>query len=164
MTSDPENPAWTEARDSMPFREKSAWIQLVSAVAVWGYYFWTVALALAAGQSVHFVGLFVGCVIGLVVLQIVLSIFAALFALRDAEAPSDEREKLIALKAARIAFVVLNIGIITLAVAGPLFARPLLPGVADAGMIVMVNGILLAMVIAEIVRGASQIVYFRLGG
>jgi len=162
MTSDPES--WTEVRDNMPFREKSAWIQMISAVAVWGYYFWTVALALAAGQSVHFVGLFVGCVIGLVVLQIVLSIFAALFALRDAKAPSDEREKLIALKAVRIAFVVLNIGIITLAVVGPIFARPLLPGIADAGMIVMVNGILIAMVIAEVVRCSSQIVYFRLGG
>jgi hypothetical protein len=162
MSSDPE--AWTQTRDNMPFREKSAWIQLISAVAVWGYYFSTVALALAAGRDVHFVALFVGCIIGLVVLQIVLSIFAALFALRDAKAPSDERENLIALKAARIAFVVLNIGIITLAVAGPLFARPLLPNFADAGMVVMVNGILLAMVIAEVVRCSSQIVYFRLGG
>jgi uncharacterized membrane protein (DUF485 family) len=164
MTSDREKLEWTEFRDNMPFREKSAWIQLICTVAVWGYYFSTVTLALAAGQSVHFVSLFVGCVIGLVVLQIVLSIVAALFALRDAKAPSDERENLIALKAVRIAFIVLNIGIIVLAVAGPLLARPLLPNIADAGMIVMVNGILLAMVVAEVARCSSQIVYFRLGG
>ncbi len=163
MTSDRHEREWSEPRDNMPFREKSAWIQLISAVVVWVYYFRTVALALAAGRDVHFVSLFVGCIVGLVLLQIVLSIVAALFALRDAKAPSDERENLIALKSARIAFIVLNIGIITLALAGPLFAKPLLPGVADAGMIVMVNGILLAMVIAELVRCASQIVYFRLG-
>jgi len=166
MTSDREKLEWTEFRDNMPFREKSAWIQLISAVAIWGYYFTTVARALAAKQDVHFVWLFVGCIIGLVLLQIVLSVIAALFALRDAAAPTDEREKLIGLKAVRIAFAALNICVIALAVTGPLFAAtsPIFRGIADGGMIVMVNGILLAMVIADLIRCSSQIVYFRLGG
>jgi heme/copper-type cytochrome/quinol oxidase subunit 2 len=137
----------------MSFREKSAWIAVLSYLGVYGLYFRRIAQAAAAGEAdtFHYGALLAATMIVLVVVQIVLLIAVAIAGPRDAKAPRDERERLIELKAARIAFVVLSCLVLTvcwLAAFNP-------PGFYT------VNALFLALVLSEIVRNASQIAYYR---
>src|SRR5271167_4031409 len=94
----------------MPFREKSAWISLVSMSGIYGLYFWSVIHARPQSGHVHF-GSLLGTIIALVVVQVVLTIGVAIAAPKEAQAPRDEREKLIDLKATRVAYAGLASGI-----------------------------------------------------
>jgi hypothetical protein len=137
----------------MPFREKSAWIAVLSYLAVYGFYFCRIAQAAASGEAstFHYGPLLAGTVIVLVGVQIVLLTAIAIGGPRDAKAPRDERERLIELKAVRIAFVVLSCSVLTvcwLAAFDP-------PGFYT------VNALFLALVLSEVVRNASQITYYR---
>jgi len=137
----------------MSFREKSAWITVLSYLAVYGFYFRRIAQAAAAGQAgtFHYGSLLVVTVIVLVVVQIALLVAIAIAGPRDAQTPRDERERLIELKAVRIAFVVLSCSVLTvcwLAAFNP-------PGFYT------VNALFFALVLSEIVRNASQITYYR---
>src|SRR5215813_10806892 len=79
---------------TMSFREKSAWITLVTTVLCFGSYFGAIAAGLIEREGVvplHF-GLL--AVVALIVLQVVLHIVAAIVNPRDARAPLDEREKM----------------------------------------------------------------------
>ena len=139
----------------MSFREKSAWISLLSILVSFGYYFTALGRSLYDGQGParYFVGVLVACIIGQVAMQVVLHIVAAVQAPKEARAAKDERERLIELKSLRIAFYVLVVGV--LLVAGSMHV--------GAGKVLMANGILLALVLAELVRCSGQIVYFRRG-
>jgi hypothetical protein len=90
----------------MSFREKSAWISLISILLLFGIYFTAVALDYASTFA-----LFIQLVIGFVVIEIVLHIVVATKAPLDAKAPKDERERLIGLKADRVAGYVLVAGV-----------------------------------------------------
>jgi hypothetical protein len=140
---------------SMSFREKSAWITLVTYLGAYGYYFWTIASAAAAGHSESFPSgrLFVNVIGLLVVIEVVLQVTVALWKPTEAQAPRDEREKLIDLKSTRWAFYVLMAGAATGAGAVALGV----PAFYTA------NGIFLAVVLAEVVRFAGQVLYFRIG-
>ena len=94
----------------MSFREKSAWISVISMTAIYGYYFWSVVHAGPHLGSLHFAGL-LATVIALIVVQVVLTIAVAIASPRDAQAPRDEREKLIELRATRMAYSGLATGI-----------------------------------------------------
>jgi hypothetical protein len=139
----------------MSFREKSAWISVLTYLGVYGYYFWTLAGMIRAGhtEGLPFVGLLVKLMVLLVVLEIVLHIAVAILRPKDAQAAVDEREKLIALKAVRNAFQVVMLGavctIAAIALGAPIFFT--------------VNGLFLAVVLAELTRFGGQIVYYRLG-
>ena len=139
----------------MSFREKSAWISVVTYVGVYGYYFWTVFKVVAAGQtsSFHFGALLVEVVFLLAAVQIVLQVIVSVMNSKEAQAAQDEREKLISLKATRVAFHVVMIGAATTAAAIAFGA----PGVYTA------NGLFLVVVIAEVVKNAGQIILYRLG-
>ncbi|MDB5691362.1 MAG: hypothetical protein JWO81_425 [Alphaproteobacteria bacterium] len=151
----------------MSFREKSAWISLATTLAVWGYYVVALVPALASGRpdGPRLISLFSACVFLLVVAQVVLSVLIAVHSPKEAQAPADEREQLIGLKASRLAFYTLSaLAIVTaiatrlLAAAGPsLFPRDPLGG----SMIVVGSAIFFAVVAAELVRATGQIVYFR---
>ncbi|HEX4739434.1 MAG TPA: hypothetical protein VH331_17945 [Allosphingosinicella sp.] len=151
----------------MSFREKSAWISLVTTLAVWGTYLALLLQALASGHpdGPRLLGLFSTCVFLVVVAQVVLSVLIAVSAPKEARTPADEREKLIGLKASRIAFFALSgLALLTafctpfIAAAGPvLFPRDPLGGTAIA----VGSAIFFAVVIAELVRSVGQIVYYR---
>jgi hypothetical protein len=155
MTDDEERP-WAELRETVSFREKSAWISVLTYLGVYGYYFWVAAGAIRTGHTTGspFMGLLVQSMVILVVLQIVLNVIAAVARPRDAKAAMDEREKLIALKATRIAFHVIMAGTMcgigAIAFGAPVFYS--------------VNGLFLALVLAETVRSGGLILYYRLGG
>ncbi len=104
----------------------------------------------AAGLSL---GLMVGAVVMLVIITVGLTIVATFFNPRAANAPADEREILIELKAERIASYTLSVGVVCLIGA-------LLMGWSG---ILVANLLLAAMVIAEIVKALAQIAHFRAG-
>lgn len=137
----------------MPFREKSAWITLVCLVTACAMFFGPLS---HNGHGLHgrmTFYLFVHSVLAFIVLQIVLQIINAILAPKDARRPADERERLILLRAGRNAHVVLIIAVVLI----PLGLH------MDFNAPALMYHLMLALVISEIVRAASQIAYYRLG-
>lgn len=139
----------------MSFREKSAWISLGIYIAVYGYYFFTIAAAAAAGQSATFpFARLLGQVLWvLLIAEIALQAAAGAMKPKEANAPRDERERLILLKSTRWAFYIVMIGAATGA------------GTVAYGLppFYTANGIFLAVVLAQVVKFASEAVHLRIG-
>jgi hypothetical protein len=134
----------------MPFREKTAWISMVSMLGIYGFYFWSVVRAGHYAGGFRFGGL-LGTIIALVIVQVVLISAVAIFAPADANAPRDEREKLIELRATRVAYA----GLATSVALACFF------GAFDPPIVFNTNALLFILVTAEILRSACQIVQFR---
>ncbi len=139
----------------MSFREKTAWIALVAHGAVYGVYFLIVARSWNEGVAEGRVpvGLLFATVLALVVISVVLVAIAAIAAPKEANAPVDERERMIELRAIRIAWYVLVTGVM-----GAMLA--LLIG---WNAFQVINVLLAAIVVAELASALSQIVQFRAG-
>ncbi|NBU29453.1 MAG: hypothetical protein EBS42_14950 [Caulobacteraceae bacterium] len=153
-------------RNEMSYREKSAWVLLVSSLVIWGGYFVALFRGLLTGQAglMGFAGLFVGCVILMVVVQVILAILIALQSPSEAEAAPDEREKRIDDQAGRRAYWALSSLTLTLVLCLPvalLFWPALLMGPGPQGLILMASVFFLAITMAEIVRSASLVLGFR---
>jgi hypothetical protein len=134
----------------MPFREKSAWISLLSMSGICGLYFWS------AGHIGPQVGRFrlgglLETIIALVVVQAALTVAAAIVTPKEANAPRDEREKLIELKATRFAYSGLA-STIALACFFSAFDPPL---------VFNTNTLFFFLVMAEVLRSGCQIIQFR---
>lgn len=136
----------------MSFREKSAWISIISMSGIYAIYFWTVIHSGPRAGGVHFGGL-LETVIALAVVQTVLTVAVAIFAPREAKAPRDERERLIDLKATRFAY-----GALAGSVACACFF-----GGFNPPIIFNTNTLLFILVVAEILRSGCQIVQYRRG-
>lgn len=138
----------------MAFREKSAWIALITYAAVFGAYFVLLWRAWddSHGQGLS-IGLMVAAVIALIVVAAALTVVAALLNPKEANTAADEREMLIDLKAERIASFTLSAGVVCLI--GALL-------VGWNGYLVA-NLLLAALVISELVKACAQIVQFRRG-
>ena len=136
----------------MSFREKSAWISMLSMLAIYGFYFWSVIQAGPQPGGFHFGGLLT-TIIALVVVQVVLTVGAALFSPKDASAPRDERDKLIELRAMRVAYA----GLATSVAMACFF------GAFDPPILFNTNALLFILVTAEILRSACQIIQYRRG-
>lgn len=138
----------------MSFREKSAWVALLTYGVVFGAYFFTIWRAWdeSYGQGLS-IGLMVGAVVALIIVAIVLNVVLALFHPKTANAGADERETLIDLKAERISSYVQSIGVVCLIGA-------LLIG---WNAFLVANLLLASLVIAELVKALAQIAYFRRG-
>ncbi len=137
----------------MSFREKSAWISLISISLVSLVYFLHVPWSLTPRSSLAgFHGLLY-CIAALVVIEVVAHIAIALRAPRDAEAPRDERDQMIALKALRIGAYVYALGSLLAVVTIHLGANQFALG----------YGVVLALAVAEIVNYTARIVYYRRG-
>jgi len=138
----------------MSFREKAAWIAVLAYALVFGGYFYSLwqswDVRWGAGLSL---GLMVGAVVMLVIITAGLTIIVALLNPKEADAPADEREKLIELKSERIASYTLSALLICLI--GTLL-------VGWNGVLVA-NLLLGAMVIAELAKALAQIAYYRAG-
>jgi hypothetical protein len=137
----------------MSFREKSAWISFVSIALVFFTYFANVVFAPAGrrnGDSFH---VFLVLLAALVVLEVVLHVAIAPQSPRAARTPKDERERLIDMKATRLAFPVLLVA--AFAAMGTMHL--------DAGRWVMAHVMLFGVVLAELTRFGAQIVYHRRG-
>jgi hypothetical protein len=140
----------------MAFREKLAWISVVTMTLVYGWYFWTIyPLAKAGhGDGLHYAALLQGTIIAVVVLQIVLTVAVAVLSPREATRPEDEREKLITLKGTRAAYFALVTGALLVSVYGIFFGT---------NSVLLGNGALLAVVAANLVKDFTQIIHYRVG-
>jgi len=136
----------------MSFREKSAWISLVSMVGIYGFYFWSVLHAGPQPGAFHFGGLLL-TIVALVVVQTVLMVAVAIFSPREAKAPRDEREKLIELRSMRVAYS----GLATSVALAVFFAA------FDPPILFNANALLFILVTAEVLRSGCQIVQYRRG-
>lgn len=135
----------------MAFREKSAWISLCVTLCAYGLYVFDLGRAALQGAPLSVVG-WVGTLMALVVVQIVLNIVIAAAAPREAQAPRDERERLIGMRASGVAFYVLLIGVLCAVAAVYMVDR-----LGLAVLIVAVAGL------AQAVQYAGVIVGYRRG-
>lgn len=133
----------------MSFREKSAWITLISVLLC----FATLAVGWIARSNmpVRYVLLSVGA---LVVLQPVLHAVIALTHLREARAPRDEREQMIANRSRTIGYYVLMIWMIGIVVAVHS------PQIRTFEVLLIAS---LGIVIASAIVALTQIIQFRRG-
>lgn len=135
----------------MSFREKSAWITLIAMLMA------SALFALHAPRLSHpgpwdFHAL-LACIAAFVVIETVVFLVLRLRYPQDARTPIDERERLINLKATRLAARVYVIG--------SFLAVLTLHHGASAVMIGYF--VVLAFVIAEIVKFSARIIYYRRG-
>jgi hypothetical protein len=139
------------------FREKSAWITLVTLVLVallWVAHFpWARPFTLAPDPNPFLFHTLVLSTITFVVIVVVAHVIVAVRAPREASAPADERERLIGLKATRLsAYVYATLSL------SSIFLIHL--GANEIGIAYFV---LASFVIAEIVSCIARIVYHRRG-
>jgi hypothetical protein len=137
----------------MPFKEKIAWISVITTILVWGGYF---GFMLATGGKLHgavYFGGFIAAVIAQTILMIIAATVSAVLTPADAGAASDERDRDIARRAYALAYPVLITLVICVA------------GSVHLGFdrIDMAYGIMGSIVIAEIVHYAAQIAGYRRG-
>ena len=136
----------------MAWREKLAWLSLVSMVAAYGTYF---ALILHSPRStVASLALFGAITVAQAAVTIAASIALALGAVTEARAPADERDREIGRRGARIAYFVLLVGMIMVGVVMPL---------NTSSAMRIVNTALLALVIAEVTRQTVVVASYRRG-
>lgn len=138
---------------AMSFREKSAWITLVSMLLCSGVYF-TVLLSGVMRPGWGLLHVFLACVLALVVLQVGLRLVAAASSPREARAPRDERERLILWRSQSLGYWVLVVAVLAM----------FIPGHMGFGPFELMNFALFDVVLAAVVASAAQIVMFRRGG
>ena len=136
----------------MSFREKIAWISLLATGAIYGWYFLT-ASPFAASDGARAAPLLQLAIL-LTVAHVVLITAAAAFSPGDAASPPDERDALIALKGSRAGYAVLVTGALASCIAGLYFG---------VGGVVLANGVLLALAVANMAKDAFQILHYRRG-
>ncbi|HTJ45223.1 MAG TPA: hypothetical protein VL463_24120 [Kofleriaceae bacterium] len=130
------------------FQEKSLWITLFANVLVYAYYFWRV---LAIGRDPARVGVLFGQTV--IALIVIMAAGHIVLAVRQKPERKDERDRTIAMRASRNAFYVLSTGAwAALGVAAMSF-EPFW----------IAHAILGAIVLAEVTRTGSQLVYYRRG-
>lgn len=140
----------------MSFHEKSAWITLVTLILVSLFFLLHAPpneLALAPEPSPFLFHAFLAGVVVFVAIAVAAHLVVALRAPREARAPKDERERLIALKATSLAakvYVVLSMASVSLVHFG-------------ANGIGVGWAVLFSFVIAEMVSCVARIVYHRRG-
>lgn len=137
----------------MSFREKSAWISFVC-LLLFGVSWWVHALDIDMFHTSHDNPMvwFFTMLAGLIALEIGLHVAIAIQSPREAKTPKDERERLIDMKASRVAFYVLLVG--TFASVGTMH----LPG---ANRFTMAQSMMGSIIITLLVRFGTQIALYR---
>jgi hypothetical protein len=152
----------------MTFREKNAWIAVVTTLVVWIFYFWQVAAAALSGalDGDRVFWLFVWCFGISIAIMLPVNIVAAILARQNMDAPADEREREIDARANKIGLTLLEwlmVGVILSSglVAG--YARDAYAAdPAGATAVMLINLMLFALAFAALMREIIQIVHFRM--
>jgi hypothetical protein len=142
----------------MAFREKTAWVTLVSMLLAYGVYFWLLFTTFgpagpSTSQTLQMLLLFGGVTSVQAVIVIIVSIVLALRARSEAQAGPDERDRAIARRGASAGYFVLLVGMILVGVVMP-FSDPRWK---------ITNTALLALVAAEATRYILVIISYRRG-
>lgn len=137
----------------MSFREKSAWVTLISILLVLFLYCLHVPKILEPHPGPWMFHATLACVGVFIIIEVIAHVILYLRYPRDARTPKDERERLIDLKALRIAAYVYVVGSFAAVATTHLGADGFTVG----------YGVLLAFVLAEIVNCVMRIYYCRRG-
>lgn len=139
----------------MAYREKLAWLTLVTMLVAYGVYFGIVgpAAGFGEGRLVEIVWTFGALAAAQLVAMIVGVIALTVLARREAQASEDERDRAIARRGATIGYYVLIAGIIIVGVVMP-FSNPPWK---------IINAALGALVLAGIVQQAVVLLSYRRG-
>jgi uncharacterized membrane protein len=135
----------------MPFREKIAWIALLSILGASAVYFGLLAAHHGRPDHGFFIGLFLKIVVIQVIVTIAASILVSIFSRRDAGLPRDERDKQIERTAASQAYFPMLIAVI--------FASASIHLGND--LFGMLNTLLAVIMASEALRFALQIAAYR---
>jgi len=138
----------------MSFREKCAWIGLVSVLIAFGAYFGAIATQLISGRGMSAIHLLLGCVALFALLQGGLTYLAARSTPAAERHVRDERELVIQARSHTLGYYVLVVLVLALAV----------PAHLGHPMPDLMNFALLDVVVASLVVAIAQIVMFRWGG
>jgi hypothetical protein len=144
----------------MSFRERTAWITLISIVVSFSLYYGAIFTGLVEGRSMGAFHIGLASIIGLVVLQVVLNLIATLLNLKEARTPRDEREQMIHARSHVIGYYVLMFGMAGV-LASTHVPRPDWDYVAV--IIDTVNIGLIVMIAAALSVAIAQIVMYRRG-
>ncbi len=154
----------------MAFREKTAWIAVVTTLVVWGYYFaevWRGVDARALDGAALWT-LFLVCMGVTLVLMLGLNLLAARRRMQEFGASPDEMERQMESGAARLAKPLFEWAVIGIAAAALVWGRDVAAGFpADpvgSFAIVMANALLLAAIAVNVLGEIIIIVRFRLLG
>ena len=151
----------------MSFKEKLSWSSLLTIVLVWGFYFARLAWLAADGTLTadRSLWLLLGCIIVMVIGLIIGATVAARSGPTSEILVQDEREQSIALKASNAAFMILGAMLGGLSAFAYVYSvkRPELLGgePLSTAALIAVNGIVLALAVAEAVRHLVSIVLSR---
>ena len=141
----------------MSFEEKSAWGSLVGLLLVSGWYFPKAAyLASTSPSSAPLIAISVGWIVAMI---IILAVYHGVIALWGYD--TDERDRLIELKAERIAAHALSGSL--LIIVGWVMAKTFDPNVATLQPLLVVVWMFAAMTLAEGIKYVAQIIYYRAG-
>ena len=145
----------------MSYREKSLLGSLVAILVIYGYYFATVLRNVGQPEFVVAgLGRLFLAVMAIIVIEIAYHI---ILALQDKPEPTDERDNLIEGKAYRNAYFALSTGaflVIACVIAAGL-AREATPLPIVVTLFLMANLVLLFWVLAEVIKFATQLLYYR---
>jgi len=144
----------------MSFRERTAWITLLTIVICFGVYYGAILTGLAPGGTWASFHLGVLCFGSFVLLQVGLNVAAALINPKDARTPRDERERLIHARSHIIGYYVLMIGMAAVLIATHI---PMHGGGKLDVIINTVNFGAFVMILAALSVAISQIVMYRRG-
>ncbi len=137
----------------MSFREKSAWITFFTVLTFAGLWFThLVRVEFLRAHDDNPLLWFFGILAALIVLEIGLHVAIAIQSPREARTPKDERERLIDLKASRVAFYVLLVG--SFASLGTLHIR-------GANRFTMAQCLMGSILVALLTRFGTQIALHR---
>ena len=139
----------------MGFREKMAWVMVLSLLVFAAIYFVPMSYTLQAVGFLAPASAAVGtlAVIGLVVIATIGAIIAALSNVRDAESPLDEREASIVARSTSFGSVVLGVGTVGIVLAAHL--------TDSLGW--MVPSLVGALTVSQVVTYGAQITMYRSG-
>ena len=137
----------------MSFREKSAWITLVTVLICFGVYYGGIVTGGVSPRGFDTIHLLLLCVGALAVLQVGLHMIAMRLTPKADRAARDEREAMIQARSHTVGYYVLIACVLGLGV----------PGHMGHGAVDLMNFALLGVVIAALAASAAQIVMFRRG-
>jgi len=100
----------------MAFREKIAWVAFVSTVLIWGAFFIILAVVPHDARGLAMLGPFIVATVAQAGVMIAAASIWAISAPKEANAPADERDRAIGLRATRMAYLTLILGVIAVIV------------------------------------------------
>jgi hypothetical protein len=153
---------------SMSHLEKSLWLSLIISVYILVRYMlsYIELYDTNALTDAHLFDNIIDAVVTMVTLEIVLQTIVAILDHKQADSPADERDKLISTKSYRNAYVILSFGVI-LCIA-QIFALQVFPEhmvfvSSLSPLFNLLHWLVLAFLLAEITKLASQAYYYRWG-